>query len=49
MPRPLKNELPPLSQKDMDIGRNIARFRKYKGLTQVQLAESIEITANFDF
>ncbi|MBB6478471.1 helix-turn-helix domain-containing protein [Spirochaeta isovalerica] len=44
MPRPLKNKLPPLSQEDIDIGENITRYRKQKGLTQVQLAAQIGIT-----
>jgi len=44
MPRPLKNELSPISQEDVSIGKNISRFRKQKGLTQGQLASLIGIT-----
>ena len=43
MPRVPKQVLPPLNLSDESVGQRIARIRKLKGLTQVQLAERIGI------
>lgn len=43
MPRAPKQVLPPLSNSPETIGQRIARYRKLKGLTQVELAQKIGI------
>lgn len=44
MPKKAPYKLPPLEISKKDIGNNIARIRKSKGLTQIDLAEEIGIT-----
>lgn len=44
MPQVLKKELPPLNISDHSIGEIIAKIRKKRGLTQLELAEKIGIT-----
>jgi transcriptional regulator with XRE-family HTH domain len=41
MPRKSKLTLPPLDLGDDTLGQRIAKFRKKKGLTQVELAEQM--------
>lgn len=41
MPRPAKIQLPPLDLGDESLGQRLARIRKEKGYTQVELAEKI--------
>jgi len=52
MPRVPKQTLPPLNLSAESVGQRIARLRKLKGLTQVQLAQLIGIertvTANYE-
>ena len=43
MPRRSKFELPPLSTEEETIGQRLARLRKERGYTQVELAERIGI------
>jgi transcriptional regulator with XRE-family HTH domain len=43
MPRTTSLELPPLELGDESLGERIARIRKERGLTQVELAETIGI------
>jgi transcriptional regulator with XRE-family HTH domain len=43
MPRVPKQTLPPLKLSSESVGQRIARIRKLRGLTQVQLAEKIGI------
>lgn len=43
MPRPRKQPLPSLEKASDDIGRRLAKIRKSRGLTQVQLAERVGI------
>ena len=44
MPRKSKLKLPPLNLVKETIGKRVARLRKEKGYTQVELAEKIGIT-----
>lgn len=44
MPRPRKIKLPPLDLGDESLGRRLARLRKERGYTQVELAEKIGTT-----
>lgn len=44
MPKKAPYDLPPLKISKKNIGENIARIRKGKGLTQLALAEEIGIT-----
>ncbi len=44
MPRVSKLKLPPLNLGKESLGQRIARFRKLKGYTQVQLADKIGLT-----
>jgi len=46
MPRVPKKALPPLTDSTETIGQRIARYRKMRGLTQKQLAETIGIEQN---
>lgn len=43
MPRTTSLELPPLELGDESLGERIARIRKERGLTQVELAETMGI------
>lgn len=43
MPRVSKLQLPPLNLGDESIGQRIAKFRKLKGYTQIELAKKIGI------
>ena len=43
MPRTTSLELPPLNLGDESLGERIARIRKERGLTQVELAETMGI------
>ncbi len=43
MPRVPKKQLPPLNLSNESIGERLARFRKERGLTQVELSEKIGI------
>ena len=43
MPRPPKQLLPPLTDSPETIGQRIAKYRKLKGWTQVELAQKIGI------
>ena len=44
MPKKRKTDLPPLKLGKETVGKRIARIRKNRGLTQIQLAEKIGIT-----
>jgi len=44
MPRKRKRALPPLKLSDETIGQRIARLRKERGYTQIELAKRIGIT-----
>ena len=46
MPRKSNIELPPLNLGPESLGQRIARFRKEKGYTQVELAKKIGIVQN---
>ena len=41
MPRPARIKLPPLNLGDESLGQRLARLRKEKGFTQIELAEKI--------
>jgi transcriptional regulator with XRE-family HTH domain len=43
MPRKLKTPLPPLTLGNETVGKRLARFRKERGYTQMELAEKIGI------
>jgi transcriptional regulator with XRE-family HTH domain len=43
MPRPSKLKLPPLDSGGESIGQRLARIRKERGFTQIELAEKIGI------
>ncbi len=43
MPRPMKHELPPLDLGEETLGERLARLRKERGYTQVELAKIIGI------
>jgi transcriptional regulator with XRE-family HTH domain len=46
MPKKSRLNLPPLNLGNDTLGQRLARFRKQKGLTQVQLAQMIGLTQN---
>jgi len=44
MPRPSTLRLPPIDLGDETLGQRIARYRKHRGYTQVQLAKKMGLT-----
>jgi len=44
MPRPSTLKLPPINLGDESVGDRIAKYRKQRGLTQVQLAKKMGLT-----